>query len=140
MLKLVIMLNNFLTTYRAIPFFRPLINPQERQQHLSTVNLQISSVNTLSVGTLFLTILIVFPNSASFNLLLKQLSLSKLLFWTTQNTLSRDFYRIFQNYIGNLFSMGAISISYSLLSLKLKEVINTHALLCSLSKLKIKQL
>ena len=82
-LKLVIMLNNFLIAYRAMPFFKQLINRQECakvQQHLSTILLQIRSANTLPVGTLFLTSLITFPNSASFNLLLKQLSLSKLLF------------------------------------------------------------
>ena len=63
---------------------------------------------------LLLTSLITFSNSASFNLLLKQLSLSKLQIQTTQNTLSRDFYRIFLNYIGNFFFLGAMSISCSL--------------------------
>ena len=69
------------------------------------------------VAILFPTSLITFPNSAYFNLLLKQLGLPKLLFETTQNTLSRDFYRIFHNFIGNLFSLEAMSISYSLLSI-----------------------
>lgn len=46
---------------------------------------------------------------------LKQLSLSKLVFKTTQNTLSRDSYGISPDYIGNLFFLGAMSISYSLL-------------------------
>ena len=63
---------------------------------LIEIILQISSANTLPVGTLFLTSLITFPNSASFNLPLKQLSLSKLLFETTQNTLSRNTYKIFK--------------------------------------------
>ena len=63
---------------------------------LIEIILQISSANTLPVGTLFLTSLITFPNSASFNVLLKQLSLSKLLFETTQNTLSRNTYKIFK--------------------------------------------
>ena len=57
------------------------------QQHLWTIFLQIRSANTLPVGELSL---ITFPNSTSFNLLLKQLSLSKLVLKTTQNTLSRD--------------------------------------------------
>ena len=43
---------------------------------------------------------------------------TKLLFETTQNTLSRDFYRIFHNYIGNLFFLGEMWTSYSLLSIR----------------------
>ena len=56
-------------------------------------------------------------NSTSFSLLLKQLSLSKLEFKTTQNNLSRDSYGISLKYIGNLFFLGAMSISYSLILL-----------------------
>ena len=43
-----------------------------------------------------------FQYSAYFNLLLKQLSLPKLLFETTRNTLSRDFYRIWRSFATTL--------------------------------------
>ena len=111
------MLSNILIANRAMPCLRQLINRHECtiiQQHFSTTFFQISPANTLPVGTLFLTQLITFPNSASFHLLLQQLSLSKLPFKTIQNTLSEDSYRIFQkfywesllpgNHVGKLFS------------------------------------
>ena len=68
------MLINFLIAYRAMPFFRQLINRQECtiiQHQLRTVFLQIGSANTLLVGTSFLTSLITFPDSASFNPLIE---------------------------------------------------------------------
>ena len=97
-------------TYRATPtelclFSRQLINQKECtvvRQHLWTMFLQIRSANTLPEGTLFLTSLITFPNSASFNVLLKQLSLSKLEFKTTQNTLSRYTKIWFVNRVDNV--------------------------------------
>ena len=103
--------SNFLIAYRAMPFFRQLINRQECiiiQQHLSTIFLQIGSANILQVAILFPTSLITFPNSANFNLLLKQLGLPKLLFSTFYN--------------------------------KLNKLTNKHAPLRSLSKRKIKRL
>ena len=107
---------HFLDCLQSYSLF-PTIDKPKRVYNYSTTLMDniFTNTNTLPVGTLFLTSLITFPNSSSFNFLLKQLSLSKLVFKNTQNTLSRDSYGISLNYIGNLFFLGEMSISYSLL-------------------------
>ena len=72
-----------LQSYTLLPTTDKPTRVYNHSATLVEIFLQISSANTLP-GTLFLTSLITFPNSASFSLLLKQLSLSKLLFETEQ--------------------------------------------------------
>ena len=119
-LKLVIVLNNFLIAYRAMPFFRQLINRKECttvQQHLRTIFFTntFSNCEYFATGNIVSDVADHFSQFCIFQSSIETTQPVKISIQNYAKSLSRGSCRIFLNFNGNLFFLGAMSISYSLL-------------------------